>query len=160
MRAAASVAHRTCSQRGPMSTPSLGRRGCQEDPLQVALPLHQQQTPLHQRTTLLDQQTTRLHKGQQPDPPSPHRGIAMMLQLGFSRSHQGPRAKGYLSKFFKDLTKTTPSFPTIQTLSTTTSKGFPQPSMFSGHSLQQHNPRESSCRPKFSLALQCTDSDN
>ena len=65
----------------------------------------------------------------------------MMLHLGFSRSHQGPRAKGYLFKFSKDLIKTTPSFPTLQTLSTTTSKGFPQHSMFSGHSLQQHNPR-------------------
>merc|ERR1712107_475022 len=113
-----------------------------------------------QIATLTDQQTTRLHKGQQPDQISPHRDIAMRLQLGFSRSHQGPRAQGYLFKFSKDLTKTTPSFPTLRTLSTTTSRGFPQPSMFSGHSLQQHNPRESSCPPKFSLARQFTDSDD
>merc|ERR1712107_456645 len=144
MRAAASVAHRTSSQRGPMSTPSLGRRVCQEDRLQVSLPLHQQQTCFHrianrfQRTaTRTDQQTTR----QQPDQISPHRGIAMMLQLGFCHSHQGPRAQGYLFKFSQDLIKTTPSFPTLQTLSTTTSRGFPQHSTFSGHSLQQHNPR-------------------
>ena len=149
MRAAASVAHRlglgdqdnsfnsarkltllsfcrTCSQRGPTSTPSLGRRVCQEDRLQVSLPLHQQQTRFQQIATRTDQQTTR----QQPDQISPHRDITMRLQLGFSRSHQGPRAQGYLFKFFKDLVKTTASFPTLRTLSTTTSKGFPQHSMF------------------------------
>merc|ERR1712107_27888 len=112
-----------------------------------------------QIATLTDQQTTRLHKGQQPDQTSPHRDITMRLQLGFSRSQQGPRAKGYLFKFSKDLIKTTPSFPTLRTLSTTTSKGFPQPSMFSGLSLQQHNPRESLFRPKFNLAPQCTESN-
>ena len=156
MRAAASVAHRlglrdnslnfystilsfcrTCSQRGPMSTPSLGRRVCHRDPLQVSLPLHQQQTCFQRIATRTDQQTTR----QQPDQISPHRGIAMMLQLGFCHSHQGPRAQGYLFKFSKDLIKTTASFPTLRTLSTSTSKGFPQHSMFSEHSLQQHNPR-------------------
>ena len=167
MRAAASVAHRlglrdnslnfystilsfcrTCSQRGPTSTPSLGRRVCQEDRLQVYLPLHQQQTPLHRRTTRfqriairMDQQIIRSHQRRWSDLTTPHRDIAMRLHLGFSRSHQGPRAQGYLFKISKDLIKTTASFPTLRTLSTSTSKGFPQHSMFSEHSLQQHNPR-------------------